>query len=236
MGPLVFVHGAGLSAATWQYQLDFFTDAKAVNLPGHGGSDTEPMGSISDYASWLGTRIRASGPDPVTLVGHSMGSLIALETAARNADMVAGLVLIATAAEMRVNPELLDAARQRDTTAAAMVIKWSLPRHSGYGRPKDWVIGMSSDFMAAAESGLLAGDLEACDNYRDSVAMAERVRCPSLLILGEKDAMARPPSAQPVAAALADARIIVVEKAGHMVPLEAPDGVNEAISLFLTTD
>ena len=236
MGPLVFVHGAGLSAATWQYQLDFFTDATAVNLPGHGGTGADPLDTISAYARWLGNEIRAAGPEPVTLVGHSMGTLVALETAALNADMVAGLVLIATASDMRVNPDLLEAARNRDTTAAAMVIKWSLPRHSGYGRPKQWVIQMSADFMDAAESGLLATDLAACDNYRDAVAMAERVRCPALLILGEKDSMTKPTAAQPVAAALTDARIVIVEKAGHMLPLEAPDGVNEAISLFLSTD
>ena len=236
MGPLVFVHGAGLSATTWQYQSDFFPDAKAVNLPGHGDSDRDPMQTIGDYAAWLGTQIRAAGPDPVTLVGHSMGSLIALETAARNADMVAGLVLIATAAEMRVNSDLLDAARVQDKAAAAMILKMSLPRHSGYGRPKDWVIQISDEFMRAAESGVLAGGLEACDRYRDTVAMAERVRCPALLILGEKDAMTRPSAAQPMAAALSDARIVVVEKAGHMLPLETPDGVNEAISLFLTTN
>jgi pimeloyl-ACP methyl ester carboxylesterase len=89
--------------------------------------------------------------------------------------------------------------------------------------------------MDAAESGLLANDLEASDSYRESVAMAERVRCPALLILGEKDTMTKPTAAQPVAAALADARIVMIEKAGHMLPLETPDGVNEAISLFLTT-
>jgi len=236
MGPLVFVHGAGLSAATWQYQLEHFPDAKAVNLPGHGGSGPDPLETISEYASWLGNQVRAIGPDPVTLVGHSMGSLIALETAARNVDMVAGLVLVATAAEMRVPTDLLEAARNKDTTAAAMLIKLSLPRHRGYGRPKDWIIRMSGEFLTAAESGVLAADLEACDTYRDTVAMAERVRCPTLLILGEKDVMTRPSAAQPLAAALADARIIVVEKAGHMLPLETPDGVTEAISLFSSID
>ena len=66
--------------------------------------------------------------------------------------------------------------------------------------------------------------------------MAERVRCPTLLILGEKDIMTKPAGAQPLAAALVDARIVVIEKAGHMLPLETPDAVNEAITLFLTTD
>lgn len=235
MGPLVFVHGAGLAAATWRYQLSFFPDARAVNLPGHGDSGADPRDTISGYASWVGDRIRATGPDPVTLVGHSMGSLVVLETAARNADMVAGIVLIATAAEMRVHPDLMEAARNRDTAAAAMIIKWSLPRHSGYGRPKEWVVEMSRNFMDATESGVLAADLAACDGYEDAVAMAERVRCPALLILGEKDEMTRPAAAQPIAAALTDARIVVVEKAGHMMPLETPDGVNEAITLFLTT-
>lgn len=236
MGPLVFVHGAGLSSSGWKFQTEFFTDSTAVDLPGHGDSTAASFDNIADYASWLEPNIRATGPEPVTLVGHSMGSLIALETAARNPDMVAKLVLIGTSAEMPVDTELLEAARNRDTTAAAMVIKWSLPRHSGYGRPKDWVIQMSSDFMHAAESGVMANDLTACANYRDAVAMAEKVRCPTLLILGEKDVMTKPTGAQPLAAALGDARIVVIEKAGHMLPLETADAVNEAITLFLSSD
>lgn len=236
MGPIVFIHGAGLSSSGWRFQTEFFADALAVDLPGHGASPEASCDNVGDYASWLGDQIRATGPGPVTLVGHSMGTLIALETAARNPDMVSRLVLIATAARMPVHPDLLEAARNKDSAAAAMVIKWSLPRHSGYGRPKDWVIRMSSDFMNTAENGVMADDFNACDTYTDAVAMAERVRCPTLLILGEKDIMTKPAGAQPLAAALVDARIVVIEKAGHMLPLETPDAVNEAITLFLTTD
>ncbi len=236
MGPIFFVHGAGLNRGCWQYQTSHFADAIAVDLPGHGVSDAPALDSIPDYARWLGQRIRTEQPGPVTLIGHSMGSLVALETAARNPDMVGGLVLIATSAEMRVHPDLLAAARDHDAAAAAMVIKWSLPKTSGYGRPRDWVIRMSDDFIAAAEDGILATDLAACDAYEGAVAMAEKVRCPALLILGENDVMTRPASAQPLAAAIADARIIVLEKTGHMLPLERPDDINEAISLFLSMD
>jgi len=235
MGPIVFVHGAGLSSSCWQYQTAHFHNSIAVDLPGHGSSTETACETIEQYSFWLGNTIRRSGPDPVTLVGHSMGSLIALETAARNPDMVAGLVLIATAAEMRVHPNLLRAARERDSTVAATVIKWSLPE-SGYGRPKRWVLQISDDFMASAASGTMATDLTACDAYTAAVSMAKNVRCPALLILGENDIMTRPAEAQPLAAALDDARIVVVEKVGHMLPLEKPDEVNEAINLFLTID
>jgi pimeloyl-ACP methyl ester carboxylesterase len=233
MSPIVFVHGAGLSSSCWHYQTAFFDDSIAVDLPGHGDSDGPPFPSIADYAGWLGEEIRRTGPEPVTLVGHSMGSLVALETAARNADMVGRLVLIGTSARMAVNPDLLDAATARDGAAAAMVIKWTLPRHSGYGRPKNWVLAIADDFMDAAESGLLGNDLAACDGYTDALDTAERVRCPTLLLLGEHDKMTPPASAQPLAAAIADARIVIVEKVGHMLPLEKPVEVNDMINLFL---
>ena len=80
----------------------------------------------------------------------------------------------------------------------------------------------------------MADDFTACDSYRDALAMAHKVRCPTLLILGENDVMTKPAAAQPLAAAISDARIVVIEKVGHMLPLEKSDEVNEAISLFLT--
>ncbi len=236
MGPIVFIHGAGLSSDSWQYQTDFFANSVALDLPGHGRSTVPAHDTVAGYAGWLGEQIRRTGAEPVVLVGHSMGSLIALETAARNQDMVAGLVLIATAAEMPVHPDLLEAASANDTTAAAMVIKWSMPRHSGHGRPRKWVLQMSDEFMTAAADGVLIDDLTACNSYADALAMAARVRCPTLLLLGENDVMTRPAAAQPLAAALVDARIVVIEKVGHMLQLERADEINEAINLFLTID
>lgn len=236
MGPIVFIHGAGLSREFWQRQTDFFPDSVATDLPGHGLSTEPSMDSISAYATWLGRNIRRNGPDPVVLVGHSMGSLVALETAARNQDMVAGLILVGVAAEMSVHPGLLASAKEKDPAAAAMVIKWNLPRVSNYGRPKKWILSLTDEFIKTASNGVMANDLTACDTYGGAIEMAERVRCPALLLLGEKDRMTPPAEARPLAAALSDARIVVVEKAGHMLPMENPEEVNEAINLFLTID
>ena len=236
MNRIVFVHGAGLDGGCWQYQTKFFDGSVAVDLPGHGSSTEEPADNIATYAEWLGEHARRLSSSPVTLVGHSMGSLVALETAAKNPDIVAGLVLVATSATMPVHRDLLAAARDKDSSAAAMVIKWSLPRDPGYGRPKDWVASMSDTFITSAESGLMAKDFTACDTYEDAITMAQQVRCPTLFLLAEHDVMTKPQAAQPLAAAVADARIVIIEGAGHMLPLEKPDETNEAISLFLSTE
>jgi pimeloyl-ACP methyl ester carboxylesterase len=235
VGPIIFVHGAGLDRTSWKQQVAFFPDAVAVDLPGHGASPAPPLDSVPAYATWLGETMRRFGGGPVTLVGHSMGSLIALEAAARHPDFVSGLVLISTAARMPVHRDLLTAAQNRDPQAAALVMKWSLPEDGRYGRPKEWVQPVADKFVAAAESGVLAADFAACDTYDSAVELAAEVRCPSLLLLGQYDVMTKPQAAQPLATALQDARIVVIAGAGHMLPLERPAELNEAINLFLTT-
>ncbi len=235
MSDIIFVHGAGLDGEAWRAQTSFFAESAAVDLPGHGKSTEEPRDTIAGYADWLQQEIRNMSPGPVTLVGHSMGSLIALETAARNTDFVDRLVLIATSATMPVHRDLLARAAANDPEAAAMVMKWSL-RQQGFGRPKAWVDQIRRAFERTAKSGVLAEDLKACDSYAGAVDMATAVKCPTLLILGERDVMTKPAAAQPLAAALEDARIVMIEGAGHMLPLENTADVNDAITLFLATD
>lgn len=235
MSRIIFVHGAGLDAKSWRHQTSFFPDSIAVDLPGHGRSTKEAKSSVAGYAEWLERHIRKLSPGPVMLVGHSLGSLIALETAARNTDFVDRLVLISTAATMPVNRELLAKAKAKDAEAAALVMKWSL-RESGYGRPKPWVEEIRNTYVTSAENGVFAQDLTACDTYASAVEMAHAVQCPTLLILGERDVMTKPAAAQPLAAAVEDARIVMMEGAGHMLPFENASDVNDAISLFLATD
>lgn len=235
MSHIIFVHGAGLNAKSWRYQTSFFTDSVAVDLPGHGTSSDGAASSVASYADWLEQHVRVLSPGPVTLVGHSLGSLVVLETAAHNPDFVGRLVLIAAAATMPVHRELLAKAEANDAAAAAMVMQWSL-REPGYGRAKPWVGEIRDAFVTAAENGVLAKDLTACDNYADAVDAATAVTCPTLLILGERDVMTKPAAAQPLAAALEDARIVMIEGAGHMLPLENAGDVNDAITLFLATD
>src|SRR5205823_964790 len=74
----------------------------APDLPGHGRSAGKPIPTIADMADWTDALLDAAGAPSAKLVGHSMGSLIALETSARHPDKVSGLSLIGTAATMTV--------------------------------------------------------------------------------------------------------------------------------------
>src|SRR6202044_388427 len=86
----------------------------APDFPGHGRSAGAPLTSIAALADWTAALVDAAGAKAAKLVGHSMGSLVALETGARHPDKVTGLGLIATAAAMRGSDDLLDAAKAND--------------------------------------------------------------------------------------------------------------------------
>src|ERR1700754_2964958 len=118
---VVIIHGAGFDHSTWALHSRWFAhhgySVLAPDLPGHGRSGGNPLPTISDMADWTAALLDAAKAPKAKLVGHSMGSLIALETAARHPARVAGLGLIGTAATMTVGPDLLKAAEMNDPAA-----------------------------------------------------------------------------------------------------------------------
>src|SRR5437763_11657558 len=111
---VVLLHGAGFDHSVWALHSRWFAhhghNVLAPDLPGHGRSSGAPLPTIADLADWTAALLDAAGAAKAWLVGHSMGSLIALETSARHPDKVSGLSLIGTAAAMTVGPDLLKAA------------------------------------------------------------------------------------------------------------------------------
>src|ERR1700742_4624032 len=92
---VVLLHGAGFDCSTWALHSRWFAhhgfSVLAPDLPGHGRSSGQPLATIADMADWTAALLDAVGADKARLIGHSMGSLIALETAARHPDRVSGL-------------------------------------------------------------------------------------------------------------------------------------------------
>ena len=233
---VVFLHGAGMDHSVWALQSRWFAHhgwrPLAVDLPGHGRSEGPPLADIGALAEWTARLVAAAEAERATLVGHSMGVLVALETAARYPGLVAGLALIAGAARMPVHPDLIAAAKANSAAAIDMVSLWSLGAPATLGgnpAPGLWMLGGTERLLEQAAPGVLHADLAACDGYRNAAEAAARVACPTTLILGERDLMTPLKGGRALGALIAGSQTIVVPGAGHMLMSERPEAVLGAL-------
>ena len=232
----VFLHGAGLDHTVWVLLARWFAHhghaVLAPDLPGHGRSAGEPLASIGAMADWTAALLEAAGARNALLVGQSMGSLIALEAAARYPERVSGLALIGTAGAMPVSPELLAAAQADDHAAIDMVDIWGHGFRAAIGgslAPGMWMLGGGLRLLERARPRVLFNDLSACAAYRDGLASAAKVTVPATLVLGESDLMTPLKAGLALAKALPNARVVTLKGAGHMLMSERPDEVLAAV-------
>lgn len=232
----VMIHGAGFDHSTWTLHDRWFAhhgfSVLAPDLPGHGRSAGTALTTIADLADWTAALIDAAGASSARLIGHSMGSLIALETAARHPQKITRLDLMGTAATMTVGPDLLKDAEANDHGAIDMVSIWGLGYQAELGgslAPGLWMHGGAQRVLEASKPGVLFTDLTACNNYQNALAAAAAVKIPVTLILGERDMMTPAKAGKALAAALPHARTVILAGAGHMMMVERPDEVLSAL-------
>src|SRR6202011_1659687 len=218
---VVLLHGAGFDHTTWALHSRWFAHhgfgVLAPDLPGHGRSSGAPLPTIADMADWTAALLEAAGAAKAKLVGHSMGSLIALETAARHPLKVSALSLIGTAAAMAVGPDLLKAAEANDQAAIDMVSIWGLGFDAELGgslAPGLWMHAGAQRVLQHCKPGVLFRDLSACNGYQDALAAAAKIAVPTTVILGERDMMTPARAGKTLAAAISDARTVMLAGAG----------------------
>jgi pimeloyl-ACP methyl ester carboxylesterase len=233
---MVLLHGAGFDHSSWALHSRWFAHhgygVLAPDLPGHGRSSGAALPTIADMADWTADLINAAGVAKARLVGHSMGSLIALETAARHPAKVSALSLIGTAATMTVGPDLLKAAEANDRSAIDMVSIWGLGFQAELGgslAPGLWMHSGAQRVLEQCRPGVLFNDLRACNAYQNALAAAAGVTVPTTFILGERDMMTPAKAGKMLAAALPNARTILLRGAGHMMMAERPDELLAAL-------
>jgi pimeloyl-ACP methyl ester carboxylesterase len=237
---IVFVHGAGLDHSWWGLQSRYFGyhgfNVLAVDLPAHGRSEGPPLTTVQDMADWVRALLKKLEIEEVVLVGHSMGSLIALEFASRYPDVAARIALIGTAYPMKVSDGFLDAAKRNDQAACDMETIWGHAAQvpfAGNPNPGMWMYGDTLARLARLAPGVLHADLAACNAYSGGMEAAAKVKCPALFVLGARDMMTPPRAAQGLAQALADSRTVTVGLSGHSLMAEAPDATLDALIAFL---
>jgi pimeloyl-ACP methyl ester carboxylesterase len=233
---IVLLHGAGFDHTTWALHSRWFAHhgygVLAPDLPGHGRSGGAPLATIAEMADWTAALLGAAGAAKARLVGHSMGSLIALETAARHPAKVTALSLLGTAATMTVGPDLLKAAEANDHAALDMVSIWGLGYQAELGgslAPGLWMHTGAQRVLEQCRPGVLFNDLAACNAYQNALAAAAQVTVPTTFILGERDMMTPAKAGRALAAALPNSRTVVLRGAGHMMMVERPDELLAAL-------
>ena len=233
---IVLLHGAGFDRSTWALHSRWFAHhgfgVLAPDLPGHGRSSGAPLPTIADMADWTAALLDAAGAAKAKLVGHSMGSLIALETAARHPAKVSALGLIGTAATMTVGPDLLKAAEANDRAAIDMVSIWGLGFQAELGgslAPGLWMHSGAQRLLEQCRPGVLFNDLSACNAYQGALAAAAQITVPTTLVLGERDMMTPAKAGKALAAAVPNARTVILSGAGHMMMAERPDELLAAL-------
>lgn len=241
---VVFIHGVLNDHSVWILQSRHFAhhgwNVLAIDLPGQGRSKGAPPASVEEAAQTVLALLDAVGAPRAALVGHSFGSLIALEAAARAPDRVSHLVLCGTAFPMKVSPALLDNALNAPEKAIHMVNVFShstlCPPPSALG-PGTWLYGSSRALMRRVLASNPAVNVfhtgfQACDRYAGGEQAMAAVQCPTLFLVGRHDQMTPPRAARALAAHARQAKVVEVE-AGHALMTEAPGEVLDALRDFL---
>ncbi len=245
---VVFIHGVLNDHSVWALQTRYMANhgwnVLAIDLPGHCRSGGDAPATVEEAAHFIGALLDAAGVQRAALVGHSWGSLIAMETAARLKDRISHLVLVGTAFPMRVSPALIDASINDPEKAMRMVNVFSrstLAAPPSALGPGTWVFGAG---MALGRKVLRSNPnvnvfhrgFVACDSYAGGEASMALLTCPILFALGTQDQMTAPKAAQGLINAARAAGKTVQEiqlPAGHNQMTEAPEETLFALRDFL---
>ena len=244
---VVLIHGVLNDHSVWALQSRYLAhhgwNVLAIDLPGHCRSGGEAPASVEAAADFIAALLDAASVQRAALVGHSWGSLIALEAAARLQERISHLALVGTAYPMKVSPALIEAALNTPEKALRMVNVFSrntLAPPSGAGF---WVYGAGLALgrrvlRSNPQVNVFHRGFVACDSYANGEQAMARTTCPVLFALGAADQMTPPKAAQGLIATARSTgqRVQVVSlPSGHNQMSEAPDETLMALRDFLAT-
>ena len=240
----LFIHGVLNDHSVWILQTRYLAhhgwNVLAVDLPGHCRSAGKPPATVEEGADFVIALMNAAQLDKVALVGHSLGSLIALEAASRIPERVSQLVLVGTAFPLKVSPALLDFSQNEPMRALQMVNVYSrstlAPPPSVLG-PGTWVYGASMALgrkvlASNTEVNLFHTGFKACDSYANGDEAMTKVSCPVLFVLGQMDQMAPPKAASSLIQKTRHAQVVTLP-GGHHQMSETPEQMLAALTGFL---
>ncbi len=231
-GPaVVLVHGAGGSHVHWPAELRRLPGATvyALDLPGHGRSKGKGRDTVSGYAETVVAFCDALGLTRPVVIGHSMGGAIAQTLALDFPDRISALVLVATGARLRVTAAILDGIVSNFDETVKLIASYLWSRESA---PAVMMERLGVQVLRDTGPIVLRGDFVACDRF-DVMSRLGEIAVPTLVIGGTADLLTPAKYAHFLAEHIPDARLKIFPNAGHVVMLEHPVEVAQAVQEFL---
>ena len=247
-GPTVLMlHGIGGGHRAFAPQVETLASlgyrAVAWDMPGYGRSAPIEPYSFKGLAQRCVDLIDALQCDSVTLLGHSMGGMVAQEVIARRPDKVNKLILCGTSAAFGKRTD----GRSADAWAQQFIAQRTAPLDAGQtmadmaARLVPQMVGpaalpeglkLAEHCMASVPAATYRRALECLVTFDRQAALAH-IRVPTLLMGGELDRVAAPAVMRQMAAAIARARYAELPGIGHLMNLEAPDAFDALLLDFL---
>ena len=233
---IIFIHGTALDNTVWTLYARYYArrgfNVFAIDLPGHGHSQGEPLKTIEAISDWLDVFMTQVGIDQAALVGHSMGALVAVDMANRYDKRVSKIALLGVSVPMPVGEPFLQAAQNNEQAAIDMFLLFGI----GYaaqmgGNPISGIniLNASKCLVERAADGVMYAGLNACNQYQPDEAQLKKLSCKTHIIMGKEDSMTPIKSARALAAQLSDATLSEIKECGHMSIVEKPEEVHAAL-------
>ncbi|MFW9981538.1 MAG: alpha/beta fold hydrolase [Candidatus Thorarchaeota archaeon] len=213
---IIFVHGAGGSAATWFTQLRGLSDEYhivALELNGHGSSiDRAEQDIRQSYLEDIHETV-SQFSKPV-LGGHSMGGALTQLYALTYPNNLSGIILVGTGAKLRVTPIVFDLLENNFDGYVEAIGNFMF-----YEDTSTEIIDASRKEVRKCPAGIIGRDFKMCDNF-DIMESVSKIRLPTLIIVGEADVMTPIKYATFLHEKIEGSVMHVVSSAGHAVMLE----------------
>lgn len=225
---LLLIHGAGVSARSWTNQLQGLGRALhvlAIDLPGHGESDPIGEATVEGYADAARGLLMVLGAGRVFVAGHSLGGAVVQALAARHPGVVEGLVLLSTCAKLPGSDDSRGSFLWYLPGPLRKIVFFSMAKKAQFapGAPRQAVLLGMEELRSCRPETIFEG--------RDGGAGHEPggggIRVPTLILCGSQDRLTPPELSERLKELIAGARLQIVEGAGHMLPLEAAERVNQ---------
>ncbi len=241
--PIVFVHGFPHRRTLWAPQLGALVDRArciAIDLRGFGESTAEGSGSVDTYADDVVALLDNLRVERAVICGLSMGGYVSLALWRRHPERVRGLVLMDTRAGadspegVAKRKEMIVLARERGSGGVADATITGMVGKRTRERCPEVVDAVHRMLESASVEGIVAA-LEAMMNRPDSTQTLATIDVPTLIIVGEEDALTPPSESRAMHAAIPGSTLEIIPGAGHVSNFERPAPVNHVLSEFLAS-